>query len=283
MHRPFSFLLAVLLIAPALVGCNKVQARVEMKKGNALYQQEAYIAALEQFKRGLELDPNATFAWRSVGLTALALYRPGDPSPKNADYSKTAIEAFEKYLADYPDDDKVQDYLMTMYVNEKDYDKALAFLDRQAQSSEVPNDPKFKTTRVRILLESNRTDQAWQLAQELPPSQAKAEALYSIGVASWDSSYNDKTLDPVARAQVVDRGLKAVEEALRIKPEYFEAMVYYNLLYREKAKMQEDVTKREEYIALANQWVQKATALRKKQQAEEKAKAAAEAKAASET
>ena len=283
MHRPFSFLLAVLLIAPALVGCNKVQARVEMKKGNALYQQEAYIAALEQFKRGLELDPNATFAWRSVGLTALALYRPGDPSPKNTDYSKTAIEAFEKYLVDYPDDEKVQDYLMTMYVNDKDYDKALAFLDRQAQSSEDPNDPKFKASRVRILLESNRTDQAWQLALQLPPSQAKAETLYAIGMTSWDKSYNDKTLDPAARAQVVDRGMKAIEEAMRIRPEYYDAMICYNLLYREKAKLQEDVTKREEYTALANQWFQKAAALRKRQQAEEKAKAAAAAKAASAT
>ncbi len=283
MHRPFSILLAVLLIAPALGGCNKVQARVEMKKGNALYQQEAYIAALDQFQKGLELDPNATFAWRSVGLTALALYRPGDPGPKNTGYSKTAIEAFEKYLVDYPDDEKVQDYLMTMYVNDKDYDEALAFLDKQAQNSDDPNDPKFDTSRVRILLQSNRTDQAWQLAQKLPASPAKAETLYSIGVASWDKSYNDKSLDPVTREQVVDRGLKATEQALQIRPEYFEAMVYYNLLYREKAKMQTDVAKREEYLAQAQEWVQKATALRKKQQAEEKAKAAAEAKAASAT
>lgn len=279
MHRPFSVLLA-LLLALVLGGCNKVQARIELKQGNSLYQQESYIAALEQFQKGLELDPDATFAWRSVGLTALALYRPGDPSPKNQNYSKTAIEAFEKYLADYPEDEKVQDYLMTMYVNDKKFDEALAFLDQQARNSENPNDPKYNAARVRILLQSNRTDQAWQLAQTLPASQAKAETLYSIGVASWDKSYNDKALDPVTREQVVDRGLKATEQALKIKPDYFEAMVYYNLLYREKAKMQTDAAKRTEYLAQAEEWVKKATALRKKQQAEEKAKKAAEEKKA---
>ena len=64
-----------------------------------------------------------------------------------------------------------------------------------------------------------------------------------------------------------------MEEALRINPNYFEAMVYYNLLYREKAKLQTDEAKKAEYTAKANEWVDKAKALRKKMQEEEKKKA----------
>ena len=59
-----------------------------------------------------------------------------------------------------------------------------------------------------------------------------------------------------------------------VGPDYFEAMVYYNLLYREKAKLQTDEAKKAEYTAKANEWVDKAKALRKKMQEEEKKKQA---------
>ncbi len=46
-------------------------------------------------------------------------------------------------------------------------------------------------------------------------------------------------------------------------------MVYYNLLFREKAKLQTDEPRWQEYIAKADQWQAKAKELRKKMQAQE--------------
>jgi hypothetical protein len=63
-----------------------------------------------------------------------------------------------------------------------------------------------------------------------------------------------------------------MDEAVQINPEYFEALVYYNLLFREKAKMELDGAKRLEYIAKADEYVVKAKAVRKKQVEEEKKK-----------
>src|SRR5215218_205064 len=99
MQRTLILPVAALLLLPAL-GCGKVKARADLKKGNSYYQQEQYSRAMDYYQRGLELDPDATFAWRSLGLSALALYRPGDESPQNVKYGNTAIEAFEKYLAE---------------------------------------------------------------------------------------------------------------------------------------------------------------------------------------
>jgi len=280
MKRPIPVLLALLLLTPLLGGCQKVRARVEMKKGNAMYAEEAYREALTQFQKGLELDPSATFAWRSVGLSALALYRPGDNSKANREMGDLAIEGFENYLEDYPEDEKIRDYLISTYVNSKKYDQALAYLEKQSQ--ENPNDANIQASRVRLLIQAERLPQAIQLANQLPRGQAKAESLYSVGVTIWDKSFHQgDTMSVEEREKLIDQGLQGMSQALQINPEYFEAMVYNNLLLREKAKVQLDGTKRLEYQAQADQWVEKAKALRKKQLEEEKKKQAeAQAKTA---
>lgn len=278
MKRPIPVLLALLLLTPFLGGCHKVRARVEMKKGNERYLNENYRDALAQYQKGLELDPSATFAWRSVGLSALALYKPGDNSKANREMGDLAVTAFENYLEDYPDDEKVRDYLISTYVNSKKYDQALAYLEKQAQ--ENPDNTNIQASRIRLLIEAGRVGQARQLANQLPPSQAKAEALYTLGVHEWDAAFRGKntTIPAAEQERRIDEALAGMQEALRIKPDYFEAMVYYNLLFREKAKLQTDEAKKQEYTARANEWVEKAKALRKKMQEEEKQKQAEQAK-----
>ncbi|MBV8201536.1 MAG: tetratricopeptide repeat protein, partial [Acidobacteria bacterium] len=90
MRRSLVLAVLTLLALPLLAGCQRLQARVELKKGNSLYQQEQYSNALLAYQKGLQLDPADTFAWRSIGLSALALYRPGDDTPKNLQYARTA-------------------------------------------------------------------------------------------------------------------------------------------------------------------------------------------------
>jgi tetratricopeptide (TPR) repeat protein len=271
MQRSTPILLALLLTAPLWTGCYKVQARVEMKKGNALYANESYKEALDQFQKGLELDPSATFAWRSVGLTALALFHPGDESPQNKEYADIAIKGFQNYLEDYPDDEKVREYLLTTYVNTNRYDEALAAIDKMAQQQEKPEGKaQLEASKIRVLVQADRLDDAYKLAQAYN-GEDKAELLYTIGVTNWGKSYNATAdMDPVQRAHYVDTGLDALNKALTVKPEYFEAMVYYNLLFREKAKLETDPFKQQDYIAQAQTWVDKAKALREKIKAQEK-------------
>ncbi len=266
MHRPTTFLLALLLLtAPVLSGCNKVRARVELKKGNALYQEESYAKALPQFQKGIELDPGATFAWRSVALSALALYRPGDAGKQNREYERIAIDALEKYLEDYPDDSKAHEYLLSMYVNSKQNDKAMAYIDRQIEVN-PEKQGELEAMKVAILTQSGKLEEAAQLAQRVSPEK-RPEMLYSVGVSAWDKVRNDTALDAAAREKMIDLGLSSIKQALDLKPDYFEAMVYYNLLFRQKADVTLDEVKKQEYIALATEWRDKAVALRKKAQA----------------
>ena len=80
-------------------------------------------------------------------------------------------------------------------------------------------------------------------------------------------------LDATARGKVVDTGLAATKRSLDMKPDYFEAMAYYNLLFREKAKLELDPAKAQEWIAQAEEWTKKAIALREQQKARDAAAA----------
>jgi len=265
MQRTLILPLAALLLLPAM-GCGKIAARADLKKGNSYYQQEQYSRALEAYQKGLESDPDATFAWRSVGLSALALYRPGDDSPKNVGYATTAIDAFEKYLADYPDDEKVSDYLMTTYVNAKKYDDAIAFIDRRIQ--EKPAEAaKLQRTKINIMTQAGRLDQAFQLVNQLQ-GEEKAQTLFAIGASAWDRVFHQgETLDYESRAKLVDMGLDAIKKALDVQPDFANAMVYYGLLYRQKAALETDPAKRLEDEQIAVDWQQKAQALINKSKA----------------
>lgn len=262
MQRLLILPVAALLVLPA-VGCGKVQARAELKKGNSYYQQEQYARALDYFKRGMELDPDATFAWRSVGLSALALYRPGDNDPKNVQYAETAVDAFEKYLADYPDDTKVEDYLLSTYVNARKFDEALAFIDQRM--AEKPEEAaKLTGYKIRILTQAGRLNQAFQLAGQVPPEE-RAVALYSIAVSVWDKSFHDPgTMDYESKNQLVDMGVDAIKKSYELKKDSFDTKVYYGLLLREKAKLTTDGAQRLALEQEAGEWQKRAMEQRRK-------------------
>jgi tetratricopeptide (TPR) repeat protein len=249
-----------------LVGCGKIQARAELKKGNSYYAQDQYSKALDYYQKGLSLDPDATFAWRSVGLSALALYRPGDNDPKNQQYATTAIDAFEKFLAENPNDSKIEDYLLATYVNAEKYNEALAFIDRRAK--ERPEEAsKLGQAKVNILTKADRLDEAFKQV-DLLQGDDKTKTLYAIGVTAWDKVYHDPgKLDADGKGKLIGLGLDALSKALAIDPGYVDAMVYTGLLYREKSKLDIDGTQRLADETTASDWTKKAIDTRNKKKA----------------
>jgi tetratricopeptide (TPR) repeat protein len=244
-------------------GCHKFQARVHLKQGNVLYENESYKDALSQFQEGLAIDPAATFAWRSVGLSAMALHRPGVEGEENQQYADTAIDAFKKYLASNPkDEEKVEEYLTTVLINSNRYDEALERLKKEAAAD--PTNADLDRAIVTTLLKANRVEEAFQHATR-PGAKRDPQLLYSIGVACWGMSYGDPTLAADRRVQVVDMGLEATKQSLELDPEFFDAMAYYNLLFREKAKLATTFEEADQFNKEADAWLKKALELREKQ------------------
>jgi tetratricopeptide (TPR) repeat protein len=255
--------LCIAVAALPLAGCSKIKARSVMKEGNRYYKDEAYKDALVQFQKSLVLDPTLAPAWRSVGLAAMALYRPGNESPDNVKYATTAIDAFQKYLKAFPEDAKVEDYLITTWINLGRYDEAIKYLKQQRTLH--PENNKLTSAVITVMIKGGRYQEALEFANS--SARNDAPTYYLIATNAWSKSYNDPTTSYDERVAVVDLGLQAVQRAVEIRTDYMEAMVYYNLLYREKAKLDLDPKKKDYWTSLADEWRNKAMALREKSKA----------------
>lgn len=252
----------LLLVAGVLLsGCDKLQARMELNKGNSYYKNEKFQDALIQFQKGLALDPSLKFAWRSVALSAMTLYRPGVDTPENTQYYSTAIDAFKKYLAAFPQDTKAQDFMVSTYMNANKYDDVLNYLRDAVRKN--PGDVKANKLIVTIYLRTQRIKEAYDwIVAHIP--KADAEPYYLVSVYCWDKAYRDASITPQQRGEYIDLGLTAADKALQMQPEYFDAMIYTNLLYREKAKLQTTEAAKQQYFDKAEEWRTKALALREK-------------------
>jgi len=259
-----AFLLSFVVLSAA--GCNKLKSKQEIKKGNDFFKAAQYQTALAAYQDALRLDPNEKKLHKNIGLAYMGLYQPGSKHPKDLEYAAKAIEHLKTYSEAFPADRKSREFLVSLYLSTERYDDAIAFY--QGMVKESPNDTKAMQSLAQMYFKKGDVEHAveWlkrRLAVETTP-EAKAEVYYFIGVQAWDRSYNFPNIDPAERTRVVDEGIDALNNALKIKPDYFEALSYLNLLYREKAKIETDPAKKQEYVDTANKYLQQALDLRKK-------------------
>ena len=138
-----------------------------------------------------------------------------------------------------------------MYLNTERFDDAIAFYQAEVLKRN-PKDAKAMQSLARCSISrraTSTTASKWlkERLNVVGTNEERAEVYYLIGVQAWDRSYNFPDVDPVVRGHLVDEGMVALNKAVEMKPGYFEAISYINLLYREKAKMEMDPAKKQEY------------------------------------
>jgi tetratricopeptide (TPR) repeat protein len=274
-HRKRAAAASFLLLAVSLsTGCDKIKSKQEIKKGNEFLKAAQYQSALAAYDEALRLDPGETKLHKHIGISYMGMYLPGSKHPKDLEFAQKAIDNLKQYAAAYPDDTKSLEYLISMYLNTERYDDAIAFYQNELLKRN-PGDGKAMQSLARLYFKKGDFDNgvAW-LKKQLEIEGNNPEVYYLIGVQAWDRSYNFPDLDPALRAKAVEDGLQALNKAVELKPNYFEAVSYINLLYREKAKMETDPAKKQEYTDTANKYLQDALAMRKAAQEKAKAEAA---------
>ncbi len=262
----------LILTAFSFAGCDKIRSKQEIKKGNEFLKAAQYQTALAAYEEALRLDPGETKLHKHIGIAYMGMYQPGSKHPKDLEYAQKAIDNLKQYAQAYPEDNKAREYLVSMYLNTERYDDAIAFYQNDLLKKNPKDSKAMQSLAMLYFKKGDFDDGVLWLKKRLEFEGNNPEVYYLIGVQAWDRSYNYPNIDPALRAKIVDEGLQSLNKAIELKPDYFEAVSYVNLLYREKAKMESDPAKKQEYIDTANKYLQQALEMRKA--AQEKAKAA---------
>jgi tetratricopeptide (TPR) repeat protein len=230
-----SFVFIIVLVG-AFSGCAKISAKKDLKEGTDLYEAKKYDDAIKKFTSAVHKDPTLHVAYIDLGLSYMALYVPGSTHPKDMAYVEESIKAFKKYQQLHPDDPKVNEYLITMYLNADRKEDAIKYFEEQLAKDNT--NTAFMQKLAFLYAQTGKFDEAlkwYQRRASVEPN--NPEAYYIIGVICWEKSYRFADVTPEQRERLVSVGLDALQKAIRINPNYADAYLYMNLLYREKAKL----------------------------------------------
>ena len=92
---------------------------------------------------------------------------------------------------------------------------------------------------------------------------ADPSGYYKLAMFYWDKAYRDPLIGDKEKDEYADKGLDAVDTALGLKPDYWEAIITKGLLYRVKAQVARDPKLRKEYLDKAVLLQKQAMDLRK--------------------
>src|ERR1700675_4643059 len=241
--RRVATLVALLVVAVAASGCNKLKARDLLNKGVTAFKNGQSDAAIEDFKEAKEADPELLNARLYLATAYASLYIPGAPSQENMARGNQAVAEFKEVLDKDPNNLSAIDGIGSILF----------------QMGGQPYDPK--------LFEESKTyhQKHIQLKPEDP------EPYYWIGVIDWTlafrangemrKDYNEKNIkkqvkdtDPLPAAirtdylakygSLIDEGISDLQKAITLRPDYDDAMAYLNLLYRRKADTVESASER---------------------------------------
>jgi tetratricopeptide (TPR) repeat protein len=260
MNRVFknpALVLAVIVFCAASL-LSQAGAGDELNLGVHAYKQARYAEAILHFQKAAELDPSNIHAHLYLATCYAQQYIPGAETPENLQMAELAIEQYQHVL----DSDAA-------HTDKSNSAKGIAYLYLQMK--------KFEDSKKH-----------YQMASDLDPKDP--EPYYSIGVMAWTICYQprmeerarlgvkpDQALDPAKQDQrkaceelklksapIIEEGIDHLNQAIKLRPDYDDAMAYINLMYREKADLEcDDPTARREDLKIADDWVDKMLATKK--------------------
>src|SRR5262245_3285326 len=217
--------------------------------------------AVEYYKRDAELDPDAKMKKLSLQYL-VAAYGPdklNDPTQQEP--------ILQQMIQVDPTDPANYFYLANIYEQNGDYEKAEGqFLKAKEMK---PNDPTVYTTLAAFYDRQGEFDKVIEaLNQRAQHEPNNPEAHHVIATYYWNEAYKNFKLRDADKMKYIQAGLSEADKALELKPDYFEALTYKNLLLRSQALVEKDPAKQQALLRQADQLRDKAQELQKQKQAQ---------------
>ena len=216
--------------------------------------------AIDNYKKSaeVEIDPKIKKLAMEYLVAAYGPDKLNDPSQ--------AEPILRRMIELEPDEPSNYTYLSRIFEENGDYDQAEQLLLKSREMR--PNDATVYVTLAAFYNrqgEFDKTMEALHARAEKEPT--NPEAFYTIATYYWEKAYRDFTTPEPDKVKFVQAGLTAVDKAIELKADYFEALTYKGLLLRAQALLEKVPAKQQALVKEADQYRDRATAVRDKQRA----------------
>ncbi len=223
------------------------EARENLNQGIKAFTEQKYNEAAQFFEQAIRLDPQFEIARMYLAIAYTSQFIPGSPDPKGEEMAYKAIDTFKKLVENAtnsasPNVKNSMLSIASLYYQLKKYAESKQWCDRLLETDPQNAEAHYRIAVLAFDYSLGKTGVQGELVPSMSP--------------------DERTITQAA----IDEGLDSLEKALKIRPDYFDALEFQNLLLREKAKMEEDENVRNELIHQADLIAQKALLLRLKAQ-----------------
>ena len=243
--------LALLLVGTAVAAQDPVDLAGWINRGVQEFKAARYPEAAAAFERAAAIDPSNVEARLYLGTAYMQQFIPGAESPGNLRIAEAAQSHFLRALDLAPSNKVALASLASLALNQKKWDEAQQWYEKITAFD--PNNAEAWYSMGFL---------AWS---KWYPAYSKARA--SLGMRPEEPGPikdGGVRADLTARyGAVLEGGLRALERALEIDPQYDDAMAYTKLLIRERADLRDTADEYQRDIAIADDWVMKALAVKK--------------------
>jgi tetratricopeptide (TPR) repeat protein len=260
-------LFAALILSLSSVGCvEKIKARIAIKAGNQAYEKEDYKTALDQYTLARSIDPEFPDLARMIGYSEIGLYVPDDKTAANEKHADNAIAWLTQYLKVRPEDRIARDALINMYLNANRISQAIDYF--QAYLKSHPADLEAVRSIATLYSKQGNFNESLNWYEKITLLDAKnPEAFYVYAVVCYEKVAKNPPADLGEKVAIIEKGKAALARAISMRPEYFEAIVYQNLLLRQQALIETDPAKQQALIKQADDLKAKAVEIVRKRKA----------------
>lgn len=281
---------------------NTLKAKMSFKDANAAYGAQDYKKAVAGYEAALAAKPDLVQAYFYLGNSYDNLYKVSKAGePANDKNIQMAIEYYNKafeqetdpkmkklaldFLADVygptklNDPEKAEPVLQRIIaINPKDttgyvllanlktemgsYDEAEAAL--LSAKGVNPDDPAIYARLADFYNKQGDFEKTIAALRERAVKEPdNPEAFYTIATYFWDKSYRDFRINDATKAQFAASGLEAANQAIKLNPNYLEAVTYRGLLLRVQASIEKNADKQKALIKDAEAMQARALEIRK--------------------
>ena len=244
-------LIAALMLSLSSFGCQKIQARMAIKDANAAYEKEDYATALTGYKNARNIDSSFPDLDRMIGYSEIGLYIPEDKSPANEAHADAAIAELSAYLKKRPEDRIARDALINMYLNANRTSQAIDYFRNYLAAH--PGDLEAVKSIATLYAKQGNFNESLNWYHKITLLQPTAESYYIYGVVLYEKVAKNPPADVNEKRDLIEKGKAALQTAIDKKTDYFEAMAYLNLLWRQQALAETDPVKAQQDVAQADQ------------------------------